>query len=212
MMKSPRKLALVFLFCILATRGFSQDLGSALKFDFFSPVSGCLGFSYERSKSEFVSLDVEAGYIGVQLGDYFEYNSFIGGYFSAGPRLYFKQDLSEFNDMRGAYFKPQFMVNYYKYSVDYYSALSYTPEEVNGYDFTANIVAVVGKQWVMMDKLVFDLWFGLGYGMEWRNWYGNHMFDIWQPYDTYQPFKFNFINPDDSPILIDAGLSFGFVF
>lgn len=193
----------------------AQDRSQALKYDFFTPVAGCFGFSYEAPRNDFISFDYDAGFIGVQLGDYFERDQFAGAYAAFGPRLYFKKDASQFNNLRGLYFKPQLMVNFFSFtdSVEYYDWMTgfYENFEASGTDLTINLLATMGTQWVLSDIVVFDLWFGLGYGGGWINDEVSAPEDAaYYGYDPNSFFKYSFVRFGDSPLIFDGGLSIGF--
>lgn len=187
----------------------------AIKYDFFTPVAGCFGISLEQIRSNFVSMDYDIGAIGVKLGDYYQYDKFAGGYVSAGPRLYFSKDPAELNNFKGAYFKPQLLANYFTYSYDYvyYDGISYEPftTSVDGSDFSLSLLLCLGNQWVLSDLVVFDLWFGLGYGGSWTN----ENYDIPEDqyfYSYYSNYKFSHVHFGDSPLIFDGGLSIGIKF
>jgi hypothetical protein len=123
-------------------------------------------------------------------------------------------DETDKNDMRGVYFKPQVMVNYFSYSdsvyyYDYLTGISY-PGNIEGTDFSLNLLAAVGSQWIMRDLVVFDLWFGLGYGGSWINETTN--VPAGNYYDTgSNNFKYSHVHFGDSPLIFDGGLSIGFM-
>lgn len=204
-------LLLAFTACFLSAR--AQDTQYALKYDFFSPVAGCFGFSFEQPRNNFISFDYDLGLIGLRLDDYFTRDKFGGAYAAFGPRLYFDRDEAQTNDLRGAYFKPQILVSYFQYQdnvdyYDYYSGLSYSGH-LEGSDFSLSMLAAVGSQWIMSDLVVFDLWFGLGYGGSWAN----ETVDI-PPGNYYDSgnnnFKYSHVHFGDSPLIFDGGLSIGF--
>lgn len=204
-------LLVTLIFCLATVR--AQDKSYALKYDFFSPVAGCFGFSFEQPRNNFISFDYDLGLIGLRLDDYFEADKFGGAYASFGPRLYFTKDDASFNDLRGAYFKPQILVNYYGYTnniyyYDYLSGIGYDGT-LEGTDMSISMLATVGSQWIMSDLVVFDLWLGLGYGGSWVN----ETTDI-PPGNYYDSgnnnFKYSHVHFGNSPLIFDGGLSIGF--
>ena len=194
---------------------FAQTDARSLKYDFFTPVGGCMGFSLEKPKNDFISYDYDLGMIGLRLGDYFDYDAFFGGYAAFGPRMYFKRDDAAQNDMRGLYFKPILMLNYFVWSDSstYYDYLTgaYYADEVSGSDFTINLLASMGSQWILSDLIVFDLWFGLGYGGGW-NTYESDLIPESYFGTADRPFKYSYTRFGYSPLIFDGGLSIGFKF
>lgn len=209
-MKTSNKLLVVLLFSLLASSLSAQETPKLLKFDFFAPVAGCMGFSYEQPKSDFVSIDYDLGFIGIKLDDYFNYETFVGAYCGAGPRLYFKKDAAELNDGRGMYFKPMLMLNYFHFTepTSYWDGYNTINRDVVGDDFTINVLATMGTQWIMADKIVFDLWFGLGYGGGWNS-SDAPIVDGYAIQDYDNPFKFSYVRFGYSPMIFDGGLSIG---
>lgn len=208
-----KHLLILAAFISVASNASAQQSTHALKYDFFTPVAGCFGFSYEQPRNNFVSFDYDAGFIGVRLDDYFERDQFAGGYAAFGPRLYFKKDPADLNDFRGFYFKPQLLASYFSYtdSVDYYDYLTglYNIGEEKGSDFSVSLLATLGTQFILSDLIVFDLWFGLGYGGSWVNETSN-VPDTYY-YETYNnAFKYSHVRFGDSPLIFDGGLSIGF--
>jgi len=173
-----------------------------------------MGFSYEQPRNDFISFDYDIGVIGLQLGDYFDKDVFYGGYAAFGPRMYFKKDTGPMNNLRGLYFKPQLLLNYFGYrdSVYYYDYLTGESfsDEITGTDLSISLLACLGTQWILSDLIVFDLWFGLGYGGGWESVDNTILPD---PYvvDPDNPFKYSFVHMGYSPLIFDGGLSIGFV-
>lgn len=214
-----KKLALLIVVTSLWFDVYSQAATEpqthALKYDFFSPVGGCFGFSLETTKSNFTSLDIDAGLIGLQLGDYFYYDKFLGAYVSAGPRFYFKKDnsLSGTNNFKGSYFKPELLANFFSFEYLYefydYNTGLVTEDIVKGTDLSLSLLLCLGNQWVLSDIVTFDIWFGLGYGGNWINDdYEPQLADIYY-YDQNQSYKFSYVKFGDSPLIFDGGLSIG---
>ncbi len=214
-MKKYALLLVVVIFTLTAKGQDADKAPYAIKYDFFTPVAGCFGFSLEIPRTNFTSLDIDAGLIGLKLGDYYYNETFGGGYASIGPRYYFRKDELPKNDMRGPYFKPQVLLNYFQYTYDYgyYDPVSNQSiiSEVNGSDFSANILLCMGSQWILSDLIVFDLWFGLGYGGDWTKEETNVPPDYFYEYNS-RSYKYSHVHFGDSPMIFDGGLSIGLVF
>jgi len=196
-----------------------------LKYDFFSPVAGCLGFSYETWFKKGTTLEIDAGFIGVKLDNYFNSDQFIGAYASIGPRFYFKYDEIEgiynYNDFNGFYIKPSLLFNYFNYT-DTYEHFTYTEDEfgnyteswttydVSGDDFSISLLMGLGHQWIIRDKISLDLWFALGYGGSWVS-ADTENLPADNYYDENSPFKYSHVRLGDSPMIFDGGLGIGFL-
>ncbi len=208
-------LSLVIIYCNTYSQTNDITKTHSLKYDFFSPVGGCFGFSLETTKSNFASLDIDAGLIGLQLGDYFAYDKFLGGYVAAGPRFYFKKDnsMQENNNMKGGYFKPLLLANFFTFEDlwQYYDYISGTTLEttIEGSDFSLSLLLALGNQWVLSDIVTFDIWFGLGYGGNWINDNRDELDPLFDYYDTPTGYKFSYVKFGDSPLIFDGGLSIG---
>lgn len=186
----------------------------AIKYDFFTPVAGCFGFSLEKARTNFTSLDFDAGLIGLKLGDYYLWDKFVGGYAAFGPRLYFVKDPAELHNFKGAYFKPQALANYFTYQGEqiYYNGIDYygVVGNVEGTDFSLSLLLCLGNQWVLSDLVVFDLWFGLGYGGSWTTETTDIPEELYYP--NYSNYKYSHVHFGDSPLIFDGGLSIGVKF
>lgn len=206
-----KKFAFLCVFACCAQISTAQTSHRAFTFDFFSPVAGCLGLSMEVPGSNFVSWDYELGGIGVKLGDYFVEERFYGAYASIGPRLYFDKDMAERNDFRGPYVKTSLLFNgfYYEDSEEIIAdnGLPLT-DQLTGTDLSLNLLLSLGVQDVYFDKVVLDLWFGLGYGGGWRTVDSRYRSGL-EPRD--EPFKYSYTRMGMSPLVFDGGLSIGLV-
>lgn len=203
----------VFSFSVNAQE--TDKTAYSIKYDFFTPVAGCFGFSLELPRTNFTSLDIDAGLIGLQLGDYYFNDKFGGAYAAVGPRFYFRKDDLPKNDMRGPYFKPQILLNYfqYEYESDYFDPIMGTSFTglVTGSDFSANVLLCMGSQWVLSDIIVFDLWFGLGYGGDWVSEETDVPPEYFFDYGQHS-YKYSHLHFGNSPMVFDGGLSIGLIF
>ncbi len=208
-----KKIIVALMLLVSLSAANAQDT-YAIKYDFFTPVAGCFGFSLEKARTNFTSLDFDAGLIGLKLGDYYQWDKFVGGYAAFGPRLYFVKDSADINNFKGTYFKPQVLANYFTYQGDYtyFDGITYQPliGNVEGTDFSLSLLLCLGNQWLLSDLVVFDLWFGLGYGVSWIT----ETTDV--PEEHYYPnntnYKYSHIHFGDSPLIFDGGLSIGVKF
>lgn len=220
-----RKLTGILLLLATCTTAFSQEAPSTavIKYDFFSPVAGCFGLSYETWYRNSTTLEINAGFIGVKLDDYFNSDQFIGGYASIGPRFYFKTDVMDgvdnYSDFKGFYIKPELLFNYFSFTDIYYqydyecddfgNCIEYFSEfEVPGNDFSISLLMGLGHQWTFRDVVTMDLWFALGYGGSWINSDTDNL-PASNYYNDNQYFKYSYVRFGDSPMIFDGGLSIG---
>lgn len=186
----------------------AQDSVKIVSIDFFAPIAGCLGFNYEKSADNIFNMEYSAGLIGLKLDDYFNYDQFIGGYVSAGPKFYFNTKEAADNVTKTLYFKPSLLVNYYYFwdEGDGFDGLNFIAVDYEGYNLSINLLGSVGSQWILNKHIVFDLWFGLGYG---GGWYvvtkGLNAEDAAYESD----FHFSYLRIINSPVAFDGGLSIG---
>lgn len=199
--------AAAFIFCIPGKIS-AQDSVKIVTIDFFSPIAGCLGFNYEKSADNIFNMEYSAGFIGLKLEDYFEYDQFAGAYFSAGPKFYFNTKDAANNVSKTLYFKPLLLMNgfYFKTNDLYFNGTNWISVDNEGYDITINIFGSVGSQWILNKQLVFDLWFGLGYGGGWHE----VTKGLYPESATYNDdFYFSYIRLGNTPVVFDGGLSIG---
>jgi hypothetical protein len=205
---------ILFIFCLLifCSSVNAQSLYSdstkirAIKFDFFSPVNGCLGLSLETVKTKVFSYDLDAGFIGMNLGDYYYYDAFVGAYGGAGFRFYFSSEYKKaknYNIFEGVYIKPSLSLAYYHYKKEQINL-----EDITGTDFSISQFVYFGSQTTAFDVIVFDFWFGFGYG---KNWISEKNPNSEFTYnDGFHDFGHRQLG--DSPLLFDAGFSLGYIF
>ena len=207
-----KKAAAAFLLLVISSQVYAQSVHAdsskirALKFDFFSPINGCLGLSLETVKTKVISIDIDAGFIGMNLGDYYYYDNFAGAYGGAGFRFYFSSEYKKnrnYSIFEGVYIKPSLSLSYYQYKKEQIGL-----PDITGKDFSISQFVIFGTQATAFDFLVFDFWFGLGYG---KNWISEKNPNSEFTYnDGFH--DFGHVQPGDSPMLFDAGFCLGYVF
>lgn len=184
---------------------YSDQRKNALKFHFFSPLTGATAFSYERSLKPGRSLEVGLGIIGLGSDD-MEFDTdedASGAYLKVGykfikdPDFYLK-GMRYAHLLKGAYFKPEIAFSSYSYNPsDYY----YGNQRVGGREniFMAAFTLNVGKQWVFSDRFLVDWHIGAGYG------FGSN--------DSYRSGHFAFLGgTDDTPFVMNSGIKIGLLF
>lgn len=146
-----------------------------IKVDFLSPLTGSLKLSYERSVKPGQSFEVGAGWIGGGV-NVDNQQGFIlsGGYkFMLSP-AYYTRGQRYAHLLKGGYIKPEITYTNYSYDrgeVIVYSDPSYSSRTTHSYvdnrrDINMTIMLVLGRQWIVADRVAFDIYGGVGYGFD----------------------------------------------
>lgn len=175
---------------------------NALKFNFFSPLTGATSFSYERSLKPGRSIETGLGIIGLGM-DLDGYKSAgvyvnVGYKFIKDPDFYMK-GMRYAHILKGAYFKPELAFSSYKYSNTTYMGSNI----VGPMDKNVTMMALilnVGKQWVFSDRFLIDWYIGGGYGFGKNDEEGNA-----------RHFAFTGAS-GDVPLVLNSGIRVGFLF
>jgi len=179
---------------------------NVIKFNFLSPTNDNLEFIYERSLKPGRSWETSLGIIGLGF-DPNDYNP-LGVYgkfaykFIRKPDFYM-QRMHYAHILKGAYIAPEFAMRYTSYeshvhAYDYWGAYDSPQERVE--DFSVAVTLKFGKQWVIDDGFVIDLFFGVGYGFT-SNSSGN-----------YDVISYGFVVAPEVPIVFTSGLRVGWAF
>lgn len=176
----------------------------ALKVNFLSPLMGSMEFVYEQSIKPGKSWEAALGVVGLGF-DPQEYNP-AGAYgkfafkFIRTPDFYVNR-MRYAHILKGAYFAPELALRYmkfdgynYNYSYDY---SYYEQGKMRKEDFSLAIMLKFGKQWVLDDSFIVDLYCGIGYGYT----------------SSEDELNYGFVTFDSStPIAITGGLRIGWAF
>lgn len=176
---------------------------SIIKYDFFSPFQGCLGFAVETSKKNLHAFEFEIGFIGIKLNERYINEKFLGAYSSAGVRFYFENYKEPFQNnyflFNGIYIKPEVIINYFTY---------FDEARKGTYGENLSLAALIcaGNQWYFMNKVVLDFWLGFGYDKNWitEEYNGEPSATI-----NYYTYKYNYFHLLDGPMIFDWCLSIG---
>lgn len=184
---------------------------NALKIDFMSPLTGNTTFSYERSLKPGRSIEASLGIIGLGIdpNDVDQGGAFVkfGMKFIKSPDFYL-QGMRYAHIMKGSYFKPEIGFSLYSKDIEtgydvydpntgYYNWV-YTEERAS--IFAGFIQVVLGKQWVVDDVFLIDMYGGIGYGFD--------------DYDGDSGgYHYGFVvAADEVPLSLSAGFKIGFLF
>jgi hypothetical protein len=201
---------------------YRQQHPQALKINFLSPLFANTAISYERSIKPGRSYEIGFSVIGLGL-DQAQVNPagmyLRGGYkFISTPDFYIR-GMRYNHILRGGYVKPELILG--AYSVDgqalksvnnssTYSSRIITIDYRSDITFGAMMVNF-GKQWVYDNQMLFDLYFGLGYG------FSNISRDTYIPpgYEIENNNGYNYAfagGVKQFPLAFTLGFKLGFVF
>ncbi|MDY0077053.1 MAG: hypothetical protein RBR87_07220 [Bacteroidales bacterium] len=182
---------------------------NALKVEFLSPLTGNTTFGYERSLKPGRSIEAEIGIIGLGVDPAYENPGgvfFRFGYkFIKSPDFYLR-GMRYAHLLKGSYIKPMITLGFFSREQDYY----YEYWDDNGsYDFyysngkkestvSGAIQLVIGKQWVVDNVFLVDLFGAVGYGFS-NNYNGSNYYYSHTVIDQ------------DFPLSISVGLKMGFL-
>lgn len=156
------------------------QLGKGIKMNFLSPLMGYAQFSFEKSVSPLKSYELGFGIIGAgknqQIGNYYvngQYEDYrrnaLGGFLQAGYKFnklpdYISSGRRLSHIMQGTYIEPTFTLGYY--TDQELSHKTGTTELAKRHNLFGGILINLGHQWVFGDKLLVDIYYGLGYAFD----------------------------------------------
>lgn len=141
------------------TNTFAPQKNNALKINLLSPAYGNLSLSYQRLLNPFKSINVVLGYI--DFDDYTRFNTTdkfrLQG---ASIIIEYRTNLTGYG-LNGTYFSP--FTRYINYQTTDSKILSTTTTELTGNLQSAGIGFIVGKQYIIKNKVALDLFAGPSY-------------------------------------------------
>jgi hypothetical protein len=181
---------------------------NAFKVGMFSPMLGALSLSYERSLKPGNSVEGTLGLIGVGIDEATADNP-AGAYIKAGYKFISTPDF-DFKGMKyshilkGGYVKPEFTFATYQRDISSYNgqgAYTYSRENIVAGALLLNF----GKQWVMSNVFLIDIYGGIGYGFD-------NMKSVQNSYEYGGPtYHYGFTVGSNVPIALSAGFKVGFL-
>lgn len=178
---------------------------NALKFHFFSPLSGATAFTYERSLKPGRSIEAALGIVGVGWQDDYTRNASgfytkLGYKFIKDPDFYVK-GMRYAHILKGSYIRPELAFASYSYEhmlTDWHSGNQVTYYKKSNVTKGAFIINV-GKQWVYSDRFLVDWYVGAGYGFD--------------DEDAINDSQYGFVvGSSDFPLVLNAGFRIGLLF
>lgn len=195
---------------------YTDQHNNAIKFSFLSPLYENISFSYERSIKPGRSFEVGLGIIGPGVdfgsdprGMYLR----LGYKFITAPDFYLR-GMKYAHILKGGYIKPEIAFGGYGIDRYIYSPYSYYGSSTSTYRRNVTFGGVLvnfGKQWVMDDVFVFDMYFGIGYGFTKYDKESNSRYNYYD--DQPEVYQYAFLGGiKEFPIALTAGLKMGFLF
>jgi len=180
---------------------YKQQRKNAIKFNFFSPLTGATAFSYEHSLQPGRSIEAGLGIIG--LGQKLDGYKASGIYLNAGYKFikdpdFYMKGMRYAHILKGTYFKPELALSIYKYSNTTYMG-SNTVSDPNTNVAMMALILNVGKQWVISDRFLIDWYVGAGYGFG-------------QNDESDNARHFAFVGgTSETPLVLNSGFRIGFL-
>ncbi len=189
-----------------------------LKLDFLAPVLNHLTFTYEKSVKPGSSWETSITCVGPGFEDTWNHAGGIilgGGMKFIKTPDYYQPGMRYSHILKGSYIRLQGYLGYYEESrlayqySNYYPYTSTSTKVVDKYTVGA-LQVQFGRQWVLGDHLVFDLFSGVGYGFA---------SVVTSPsvstpyYDFYtKTYHYTFQKISTTPLSLSGGLRLGFLF
>lgn len=181
---------------------YAKQAKHALKVKFLSPLMGYTEFGYEHSIKPGKSWEVALGIIGlgVDLDDLNAsgvYSKFTYKFMRTPD--YYTTRMHYSHILKGAYFAPEIALRYAAYDSYTYNNYGYYHDETERKtQFSGVLMLKLGKQWIIGDTFLLDIYVGVGYG------FGGNDNDV---------LRYGFIlGPPEFPIAATSGLRVGWVF
>ena len=169
---------------------------NAIKFGFLSPLLDATSFSYERSLGVARSIEGSVGFVGLGYHN-LSYDNAKGLYLKFGYKLikspdFYLKGMHYSHILKGSYIKPEVSFSSYTYKRGDNNV--YTNIHNTMFAFLINI----GKQWILDDCFLVDVYAGIGYG------FGNNEGDDGMHYA--------FVGGNNGfPLAFSSGLKIGFL-
>lgn len=159
---------------------YDGQLIKGIKLNFLAPLLGYSQFTYEKSLSPLKSYELSLGIIGAgknqNLMEYYvngQYTTYKrsalglfveGGYKFKKIPTFFSKGTRMSHIMQGNYFEPKITLGYFTdHALNYKNNEPQLEKRSNVFGaFTLNL----GKQWVFGDKVLLDIYWGLGYAFD----------------------------------------------
>ena len=175
---------------------YAKNKKKAIKFEFFSPLTGNSTIGYESYIKDWLSWEAKVGFIGLNIGTASDINQ-SGFLIKGGPKFklnpdFVTDDLKGAHLLSGKYIRPEIVFSQYTEDFKGYNGSL----ELQRQSFTSFAFLITyGHQYVLANIMTLDYHFGLGYG-----------------YSSAKDGKYNYSHSsgDSSfPIAVSAGFTIG---
>ncbi|MDE3143899.1 MAG: hypothetical protein KGL19_07075 [Bacteroidota bacterium] len=183
---------------------YTGQSNQAIKINFFAPLYGYTELSYEKSTGVGKGYELSLGIIGAGKSQLLNYGSYgvgevsrgqFGLFVSAGYKFGKMPDFIIFGKtrsshlMQGAYLKPIVYLGNYKENTIITKAN--TASEVGKQNITFGALQLeFGRQWIFGDKLLLDIYWGLGYGIDNKKDSYQYYSNTYNSFDSYSAFNY----------------------
>ncbi|WP_425392713.1 hypothetical protein [Ekhidna sp.] len=145
---------------------YTKNKKKAIKFEFFSPLTGNSTFGYESYIKDWLSWEAKLGIIGWGVGaanDIHQSGIFIKG----GPKFklnpdFVTDDLKGAHLLSGKYIRPEIVFSQYTEDVGDFFGNSFETERESFTSFA--FLITYGRQYILANIMTLDYHFGIGYG------------------------------------------------
>ncbi|MBL7957275.1 MAG: hypothetical protein JNM49_04880 [Flavobacteriales bacterium] len=189
---------------------------NCVSFDVLAPALNHFTLGYERHLGRQMNFQLKLGYIGLARTD--RYNQLFnsqGWLMKLGVKLRLPTSPKRIaagrtkHGLAGWYIRPEFMVSSWLQEQHYYSY--FLDEQTGTMQYTSGAFVVnFGNQWLIGERITFDIYSGLGYGVQWRQGSALGASDYYFNGEPYS-FSHSFLG-SGTPLVFTGGMMFGFVF
>lgn len=188
-----------------------------ISFDVLAPALNHATIGYERQIGPRTNFQVKLGYIGLmQIDQYSHLFNSQGGLMKIGLKLRLPTSPKRIasgrtlHGLAGWYIRPELTISsWVQHRQFYYIYPNESWEQHIEYTSGAFVVNF-GNQWLLGDRITFDLYSGMGYGLQWAHGIQTHQFEYNFSHEQYS-FSHSFFGTG-TPLVVTGGMMFGFVF
>lgn len=161
---------------------YHADKKTALKMDFFSPTLGYFDLAFEKSITPSRSIEFDLGILGLGTQILNGREGVAGVGFKFGYKYFLVNSDFYARDydnhiLSGIYFKPEIATSIFGYSKKQYSYNGQSSKDY--FALSAAVLFTAGHHMIIVNELVIDFYFGLGYGINSNSYDGTeYMYNI----------------------------------
>ncbi|MFZ1695029.1 MAG: hypothetical protein WAT74_17670 [Flavobacteriales bacterium] len=188
---------------------------NAIAFDALAPALNHFTLAYERVLTERASVEVKAGYIGLnQVKTYSQLFNSEGWLLKVGLKWRLPRTRARYAPpLTGWYLKPEINLSSWRQRssyTDYYYPLPST-YDVDAQFTSAALLVNIGNQWLIGERITFGLFAGWGYGFQWTTGQRRERYNSYGYNEEPYSFSHAFFGRG-TPLAVSGGMTFGFAF